>query len=955
MKGDPSRVLTLVEEALDSGRTPEVVCADCPELLANVQRLWEQCLRIDFELDELFSPSSPPTGLATSLEGPGVVVGPYTLLQQIGEGGFGTVYLAEQAWPVRRRVALKVVKPGMDTRDVIARFEAERQALAMMDHPNIARVFDAGATDSGRPYFVMELVDGVPIVAYCDARRMPTRSRLELMVLVCRAVQSAHQKGVIHRDLKPSNVLVATQDGDPVPKVIDFGIAKATASSLTDRTLLTAVGGFVGTPAYMSPEQAETSGLGIDTRTDVYALGVLLYELLTGTTPIDPVSLKAASHGEVVRLIRESEPPKPSVRLSNFGEALANVAIARGTDPRRLGQVVRGELDWIVMKALEKDRTRRYDSAAALADDLARYLAGEPVAAGPPGGAYRLRKFARKHRAALGVAALIAAALLIGVAGTTIGLVREARQRRLAEGRQTEADAQRRTAQAVVEFLTEDVLAHASPGNTKDKAISDTLVKALIEPALQTIGERFRDDPVIRAAVRATLARTLLDLGRFDLAMPQARAAWQERQKALGDDHLETIRALGGYLLTLEFQGRHAEAEPLARQAWERSRRVLGDDHPIAIFATYRYGLNLKGLGRLAESEPLMQQAWRRSRRALGDDHPETIRTMAEYGLTLSELGRHAEAEPLLRGAWERDRRVLGDDHPSTITTLRNYSWFLQGRGRHAEAEPLARQACERYRRVLGDGHPETSWSENIHALTLAQLGRHAEAEPLLRGAWERDRRVLGDDHPETIIVLRNYAAMPARSGRWAEAEPLYRQVWESTRRVLGDLHLEAIEALSNYALTLANLGRLGVAKAPFVEAVAANRQAGRAGEAPFANLLFAQADFLRQVGDPAGAIPPLREATDLLRAVAPDDPNRGRDLYWLGTCLMATGRPADAEPVFRENYLYDLKRPDPDRKTMPGSLEGLIASLKAQGKPADAPAIRSEFEADAMASVPPR
>jgi serine/threonine-protein kinase len=334
MNDDPSRVMLLVEEALASGRTPEEVCADCPELTGQVRRMWEQCRLNDVALSEWFSPPpAPQLPVLASLEAPGTSVGPYKLLQEIGEGAFGTVFMAEQTGPVRRRVALKLIKPGMDTREVIARFEAERQALAMMDHPNIARVFDAGATGSGRPYFVMELVNGTPITAYCDANRLTARQRLQLMIPVCRAVHSAHQKGVIHRDLKPGNVLVTMHDGTPVPKVIDFGIAKATAASLTDRTLFTAFGGFVGTPAYMSPEQAERSGLGVDTRADVYGMGVLLYELLTGTTPIDPDALKAAACGEIVRLIREAEPSKPSTKLSTLGSTLTTVAAARSSDP----------------------------------------------------------------------------------------------------------------------------------------------------------------------------------------------------------------------------------------------------------------------------------------------------------------------------------------------------------------------------------------------------------------------------------------------------------------------------------------------------------------------------------------------------------------------------------------------------------------------------------------------
>ena len=908
MKNDPSRVMLLVEEALNSGRTPEAVCADYPELLPDVRSMWERCVRNAAELNELFSPTPAPALSATSLEGPGSVVGPYTLLRRIGEGGFGTVYLAEQARPMRRRVALKVVKAGMDTRDVIARFEAERQALAMMDHPNIARVFDAGATDSGRPYFVMELVDGVPIVAYCDDRLMPFRTRLELMIKVCRAVQSAHQKGIIHRDLKPSNVLVATQDGDPVPKVIDFGIAKATASSLTDRTLLTAVGGFVGTPAYMSPEQAEPAGLGIDTRTDVYGLGVLLYELLTGITPIDPTALKAAGPGEVARLILEAEPSRPSMRLSALGGALTAVAAARGSDPRRLVQLVRGELDWIVMRAIEKDRTRRYDTAAALADDLAHYLAGEPVAAGPPGRTYRVRRFARKYRAAIGVAALVAAALLMGVAGTTIGLVREFRQRRLAESRRAEADNNRRIAESALTFVDKDILARLSPACIRDQAARNEIVRAVIEPALRSIDERFEDLPAARSAVRAMLVKPLVELARYDLALPQARAAWRERQEAWGADHPETIRSLSEYATILHLLARHAEAEPLARRAWEQSRRVLDDDSPHSIPVTHSYALILTALGRHAEAETLLGQVWQRRRRELGDDSPKTIGAMTEYGMALARLCRHSEAEPLLRGACDRSCRVLGEDHPKTIMAATNYASFLHARGRLAEAEPLARRA------------------------------------------WEWSRRVLGDDHEYTIIALSNYAAFKARQGDWAGAGPLFRQLWGSSRQALREDHPLAIRGLVNYAVCLAKGEGIEAAKPLFVDAVAAVRRAGRAGMVSFANLLYAQADFLRQVDDPAGAIAPLREATDLLRKTAPDDPNRGRDLYWLGKCLMSIGRLADAERVFRENYIYDLTHPVPDRPAMPGSLEGLIASLKAQGKPADPRTIRSEYETAALA-----
>ena len=365
-------------------------------------------------------------------ERPGTVIGPYKLLQQIGEGGMGTVFMAEQTQPVQRKVALKVIKPGMDSRQVIARFEAERQALAMMDHVNIARVLDAGATESGRPYFVMELVHGVPITKYCDDNHLTPRERLELFVPVCQAIQHAHQKGIIHRDIKPSNVMVTLYDGKPVPKVIDFGVAKATEQKLTERTLFTQYGTMVGTLEYMSPEQAEMSALGVDTRSDIYSLGVLLYELLTGSTPLSHKRVKEAAYAEILRMIKEEEPPKPSTRLSDSGEALASISAQRHMEPAKLTKLVRGELDWIVMKTLEKDRNRRYETANGFAADVQRYLDDEPVQACPPSAGYRLRKFARRNKGPVLAASLVLLALVGGIIGTTWGLIRatDARGRR---------------------------------------------------------------------------------------------------------------------------------------------------------------------------------------------------------------------------------------------------------------------------------------------------------------------------------------------------------------------------------------------------------------------------------------------------------------------------------------------------------------------------------------------
>jgi serine/threonine protein kinase/tetratricopeptide (TPR) repeat protein len=485
-------------------------CGDDPELRLRVERLLRAHARLG-SFEEVAKQVLIPTIDDPLTERPGTIIGPYKLMEQIGEGGMGLVFVAEQQQPLRRRVALKVIKPGMDSRAVIARFEGERQALALMDHENIAKVLDAGATASGRPYFVMELVKGTPITEYCDQNRLALRERLALFADVCAAVQHAHQKGIIHRDIKPSNVLVTSHDGTPVVKVIDFGVAKAIGQHLTDKTVYTQFTQLIGTPLYMSPEQAGQSSLDIDTRTDIYALGVLLYELLTGTTPFDRERMREASYEEMRRIIREEEPPKPSTRISTLGKAASTVSQQRQSDPRQLTYLFRGELDWIVMKAMEKDRKRRYETASAFAGDVRHYLHDEPVMACPPSAAYRFRKFARRNRVALTLASVVAAALVVVLTGLAVGMILLGRANTLLEAQIHETRRQsglaeanfRKAQQAVDGYFTQvsenRLLKSPVPG-------LQPLRKELLETALNYYQAFIAEHPE-ESALRSELAR----------------------------------------------------------------------------------------------------------------------------------------------------------------------------------------------------------------------------------------------------------------------------------------------------------------------------------------------------------------------------------------------------------------------------------------------------------------
>jgi tRNA A-37 threonylcarbamoyl transferase component Bud32 len=590
----------------------------------------------------------------------------------------GTVYLAAQETPVRRQVALKVIKPGLDSAPILARFEAERQALALMDHPHIARVFDAGTAADGRPYFVMELVQGVPLTRYCDQARLSPRARLELFLPVCQAVQHAHQKGVIHRDLKPSNVLVAQYDGEPVPKVIDFGLAKAVGHKLTDQSACTQVGTLLGTLEYMAPEQAELTNPDIDTRADVYALGVLLYELLTGTPPFTAQQLGNAPFTDLLWLIREAEPARPSVRLAAAPD-LSALATARGMEPKGLTKLVRGELDWVVMKCLEKDRNRRYETANALARDVQRYLAGEPVLAVPPSASYRLRKFARKHGAALATAAALTGLLVSGVAVSSWQAVRatraqqaeaeraegekkakeEAQQERDAKERaRQEEEQERRYAQAIAGFVRDDFFALTSVegqerfgGTTAVPLDKDTTLRQLLDRAAEKLNRRTDLDPRTEAELRWMIGVNYRGLGEAGLGIPFLERCVVLRKEWFGPDHDQTLNAQNSLAVCYDAAGQLDLALPLYVETLKLQKAKLGTDHPDTLRSLSNLALGYRAAGQLDRALPLLEETLRLRKAKLGADHPETLTSMNNLALGYRDAGNLDRALPLLQDA----------------------------------------------------------------------------------------------------------------------------------------------------------------------------------------------------------------------------------------------------------------------------------------------------------------
>jgi serine/threonine protein kinase/tetratricopeptide (TPR) repeat protein len=766
----------------------------------------------------------PVASLDMLVEKVGSWIDRYKLLSVLGEGGMGVVYLAEQAEPIKRRVALKVIKPGMDTKRVIARFEAERQALALLDHPNIAHVHDAGTTEAGHPYFVMEYVEGLPITDYCDTHKLTIEARLRVFLHVCEAIQHAHQKGIIHRDLKPSNILVSADGDEDIPKIIDFGVAKAIAGPLTERTLKTEDSRLLGTPEYMSPEQADMAGEDIDTRADIYSLGVLLYVLLAGVLPFDPQTFREGGIDRIRKLIREGDPKTPSTRLGETSaEDSTESARRRGTNAKALQRRLHGDLDWITLKAMEKDRTRRYGSAGELAADVCRHLNHEPVSAGPPSTVYKVSKFVRRNRA---LVTGVATVLLVLITGIVVSMFALGQARARAE-----------EAQTVSEFLRNTVLSSLDPYDVAGRTIT---TRSALDAISEDIAVKLRDYPLAEAEIRervgflywslglyeqaephykraieiyrarlgmqdATTLNAMTRLGwvyfydsRYDEAKQQFIEALEGMQIVLGDKDVNTLHVMAALGGVYYMQGRFNEAEQLCPKALETMQRRVGDEDGRLVNFICTLAVGYRFQGRYAEAEELYNRGLAISRREFGEQHWSTLMLMQTFGQLCCDLGRYDEAEQLLLADLEGRRDSWGREHPDTLWTMACLGWLYYHQGRYEEAELLFVTAMENARRTLREAHLCCLHAMRGLGRLYVSQGRYDEAEPLLLKVLEIAPGVVGDEQWGVLSTRNTLARLYTAQGRYDEAQELCTQVLAVRRRNLGDEHPATLESVND-------------------------------------------------------------------------------------------------------------------------------------------------------------
>lgn len=755
----------------------------------------------------------------------------YTIIKHIGEGGMGSVYEARQENP-DRSVALKVIKRGMDSKQVIARFEAERRAVSMMDHPNIAQVFDAGTTQDGRPFFAMELVDGVSIIDYFQAHELDMASCLKMFMQVCRAIQHAHQKGIIHRDIKPSNVLVTDVDGVPVPKVIDFGIAKATSTELHAQTAITMQGQLVGTPAYMSPEQTHLGGQLVDTRTDIYSLGVLLYELLTGTTPFTDKELLSKGFAEMMRVITDDEPEKPSTRLLTLKKLGTSTNIDQSISSRSLSSMLQGDLDWIVMKCLEKDPDRRYESSSALAQDIERFINNEPVEARPPSRAYQIQKFYQRNRPQVIAGAAVMCVLILGIAGTTSGMIwaiEEREKARLAavdelaaQVRATEsaqrAASESKAAEELSEFFIIDVLSAADPSRTTDHELT---VREALTNASDNIEGRFEDRPDVESRIQNALGYLFLQLGAPELAERHHMREWELAEKANGEFSIESARMMHSVVGSLSKQGRDTEAIELThRQLRIIDTLATPEAEQLRPRAIGNLGALLVRTGRFAEATPILEDTLKIKRKQYGDRHPTTLSTISSLASVLSRAGFTDRGLLLAQEAYTGRIEVLGEGDPRSMNSLLILANTHARLEQLDEAYSLYQKGINLSETRLGRTHALTLNFRNTYAKALLDSGRLVDAEQEARAIInEMDSSESSIPQAQRLLVFSILSSSLLKQDRYREAVALSSESLTNARKTLTESSVHLTHYIGIYGSALTHSERFQEAEASLTEA----------------------------------------------------------------------------------------------------------------------------------------
>jgi eukaryotic-like serine/threonine-protein kinase len=819
------------------------------------------------------------------------VLGPYRLLKKLGEGGMGQVWLAEQTVPVHRKVALKLIRGGMYDDSALRRFQSERQSLAIMNHPAIAKVFDAGATPDGQPYFAMEYVPGLAITNYCDEKKLKIRDRLELFIQTCEGVQHAHQKAIIHRDLKPANILVVEVDGKPMPRIIDFGLAKTITPYFSGESMNTLAGSFVGTPGYMSPEQADPDIQDVDTRSDVYSLGVLLYELLTGFLPFDAAQWRKLTLEELLRHLREEDPPRPSTKVSTTRDLSASKAQARGTEPPQLVSALRGDLDWITLKALDKDRNRRYGTPSEIVADIRRYLKNEPILARPASAGYRLRKYVRRHR----VGVTVAAGLFLLLAGFAV--LQAVQLRRITR--------ERDRADRVTQFMT-NMFTVSNPSESRGNTIT---AREILDKASKDVNAGLSQDPELQASMLDLMGRVYSHLGLYAKAQELIAPAVEIRRRVLGPRNPDTLWSMVNLANALSDQAKYPEADKLYQEVIDVGRLVGAPARRRVIAAMNNLALNLMDEGRVADAEKMQRDVVETQRRSLGPEAPDTLTSISNLALTVRSQGHFADAVNLDRQVLEARRHTLGADHPDTLRSAANLALdLLDEQGHDEEAEKLIRLTLEAQRRIVGPEHPDTLVSMDALFNALSQQKKLAEAETVARQGLEILHRTRGPEHPRTLRAAMNLATVLDQEGNHAEAARQFKELWEIQRRVRGPEHPDTLLSQTDLSAALLGSKRLDEADKLARDALAIERRALGNENSLTVDQMFILSSILRQLGRTTEAETLLREARDHQSHIyGIDNPKTALSTYTLGAWAALRGDRDKAFGLLREAIDHGL------------------------------------------------